>query len=210
MAVVFNNRENILSHMNFTTKLWRIKKRLDKYSLREHIAGLWLSKNFTESGIIVVSDKGPFPLIINKGGSLTAENCQIYKGSRFEIGPNGSIHIGNGTYINRNTLIISERSVHIGRDCKISWNVTIMDTDSHPLNSREVIRKPVTIGDKAWIGCNSIILKGVNIGEGAVIAAGSVVTKNVPPYTVYGGAPARFLADVETHHSKMDIKKAVL
>src|SRR5690625_4773057 len=73
-----------------------------------------------------------------------------------------------------------------------------MDSDLHPLNSPTVIHKPVTIRDKAWIGCRSIILKGVTIGEGAVIAAGSVVTRDIPPYTIYGGSPARHLADVKT------------
>jgi acetyltransferase-like isoleucine patch superfamily enzyme len=48
-----------------------------------------------------------------------------------------------------------------------------------------------------WIGFNSIILKGVTIGEGAVIAAGSVVTKDVSPYTIVGGNPAKFLKKIE-------------
>lgn len=200
MSVVLIKRELKLSYMDLKSLLWQFKKRLGKHSLKEHVAGFWLSRKFTESGIIVVSDKGPFPQILNKGGCLTSENCQIYAGTRFEIGPSGNIHIGNGTYINRNSLIISDVSVRIGQNCKISWNVTIMDTDMHPLNSKKIKRKPVTIGDKAWIGCNSIILKGVNIGEGAVVAAGSVVTKDVPPFTIYGGSPAKYLADVDTEN----------
>jgi maltose O-acetyltransferase len=49
----------------------------------------------------------------------------------------------------------------------------------------------VTIGDRAWIGFRALVLPGVTIGEGAVIAAGAVVTKDVPPYTIVGGNPAR-------------------
>jgi acetyltransferase-like isoleucine patch superfamily enzyme len=54
---------------------------------------------------------------------------------------------------------------------------------------------PVTVGDYAWISCRAVILPGVTIGEGAVVAAGAVVTKDVPPYTVVGGVPARFVAE---------------
>lgn len=115
-----------------------------------------------------------------------------------EIGQGAGIHIGNGTYINRNTLIVSEDRVSIGRDCKISWDVIIMDTDQHPLNSSVPVKLPVTIEDKVWIGCRCTVLKGVTIGEGAIIAAGSVVTKDVPAYSIYGGVPARHLGDVTT------------
>lgn len=183
--------------MNLRESIWRIRKRLQKHSILEHIGGLWLSKKFTSHGILVTSDGFPLPKIINKGGTLTAENCQFYSGVRFEIGPSGSIHIGNGTYLNRNTLIISEESVTIGSDCRISWDVIIMDSDLHPLNSATVENKPVVIKNNAWIGCRCIILKGVTVGEGAVIAAGSVVTKDIPPFTIYGGTPARYLADVQ-------------
>jgi galactoside O-acetyltransferase len=59
-----------------------------------------------------------------------------------------------------------------------------------------VERQPVTIESKAWIGFNVIILKGVTIGEGAIVGAGSVVTKDVPPYTIVGGNPARVIREI--------------
>jgi acetyltransferase-like isoleucine patch superfamily enzyme len=59
-----------------------------------------------------------------------------------------------------------------------------------------VVVKPVRIGDKSWIGLNVIILKGVEIGEGAVVAAGSVVTKNIPPWTIAAGNPARVIREI--------------
>ena len=51
----------------------------------------------------------------------------------------------------------------------------------------------IIIQDNVWIGFNSIVLKGVTIGEGAVVAAGSVVTKDVPPFAVVGGNPAKII-----------------
>jgi carbonic anhydrase/acetyltransferase-like protein (isoleucine patch superfamily) len=55
--------------------------------------------------------------------------------------------------------------------------------------------KPTVIGADAWIGCGAILLAGVNIGRGAIVAAGAVVTKEVPPYEIHGGVPARKIGD---------------
>lgn len=184
--------------MNKLSLYNRVSRRLKKHSLMEHLKGFWLSRKFTKHGILVVKESGPLPKIINKGGKLIGENCQFYSGVRIEIGEHGLVSIGNGTYINRNTLIISESEVSIGVNCKISWDVIIMDSDMHPLNSKTVINNPVYIHDDVWIGCRSIILKGVTIGRGAIIAAGSVVTKDVPSMQIYGGVPAKYITDVRT------------
>lgn len=172
----------------------RSKARLKKHTIRDHVKGLFFSRRFNKHGIIVVTGGKPFPKIIQQGGYLSAGNCQFYSGVRLEIGKNASLEIGTGTYLNRNTLIVAEEHVRIGQNCKISWDVIIMDSDQHKLYPGAEYKKPVTIEDDVWIGCRSIILKGVQIGRGAVIAAGSVVTRNVPSNTIFGGSPARFIA----------------
>ena len=181
--------------MNNQAELHRIILRLKKYSIREHLTGFWLSRKFDRSGYIVVSGGWPIPKVVKKGGKLFAQNCQFYSGVRLEIGESGTLVIGNGTYLNRNTLIVCEERVEIGKNCKIAWDVIIMDSDLHPINdSSPIVNKPVRIEDDVWIGCRSIVLKGVTIGRGAVIAAGSVVTKDIPPGTIYGGSPAKLIA----------------
>lgn len=70
------------------------------------------------------------------------------------------------------------------------------------------ILKPTTIGKDVWIGARSIIMTGVNIGDGAIIAAGSVVTKDLEPFGVYGGVPAkkireRFSVEERLKHEKI-------
>ncbi len=149
----------------------------------------------TRHGIILVTGKRPKPRIINSGGEIIVENCQFYEGVRLEVGKGAVLRIGNGTYLNRNTLVVAESRVEIGRDCKIAWDVVIMDSDLHPVQGTVMENKPVIIEDDVWIGCRCIILKGVRIGRGAVIAAGSVVTKSVPPNAIVGGVPARVLVD---------------
>ncbi|MCH8495019.1 MAG: acyltransferase [Balneolales bacterium] len=186
--------------MHYTEYFRRIRLRWRKYTLSEHLYGFWLSRKFTRSGYVVVSGGRPLPRVIQKGGQILVGNCQLYSGVRLEVGPMATLIIGNGTYLNRNTLIVCEDRVEIGENCKIAWDVIIMDTDQHAISkSIPMINKPVYIGDNVWIGCRSIILKGVKIGDGAVIAAGSVVTKSIPPGSIYGGSPAKLLAQKEEY-----------
>ena len=110
----------------------------------------------------------------------------------------GQIKIGKNVGISGSTVYAWDR-IEIGDNTRIGANVKIMDTDLHSLdvNDRDadifdsVKTAPVIIGKSCFIGCNSLILKGVTIGEGAVIGAGSVVTRDVPPFTVAAGNPAR-------------------
>ncbi|MDD4902596.1 MAG: CatB-related O-acetyltransferase [Patescibacteria group bacterium] len=64
------------------------------------------------------------------------------------------------------------------------------------INQTDII-KNIKIGNDVYVGCNVTILGGVNIGDGAVIAAGAVVNRDVPPYTIYGGVPAKFIKERE-------------
>jgi maltose O-acetyltransferase len=100
--------------------------------------------------------------------------------------------IGAHAIINRDCCLDARGPLRIGRNASISPYVTILTTQhlmDHPDFPTET--KGVTIGDYAWIGVRAIIMPGVTIGEGAVVAAGAVVTKDVAPYTVVGGVPAR-------------------
>ena len=114
------------------------------------------------------------------------------------------------TYINENSSIENSR---IGKFCSIASGVNIGPADhdytlltTHPFwkkkfygfidfdfveNKLELLKKESTIGDDVWIGLNVTILSGLNIGDGAVIGAGSVVTKNIPPYEIWAGIPAK-------------------
>jgi len=104
------------------------------------------------------------------------------------------LKIGDGTIIGDNTLLDSRRGLTIGKNVNISSNVSIY-TLQHDYRSLTFSCPSdggkVNIGDRTWIGCNVIILPGVNIGEGAVCCAGCVVTKDVEPYTVVAGIPAK-------------------
>lgn len=113
---------------------------------------------------------------------------------------------GDNVQINDRCHIASVMSICIGNNVLIASDVFITDHDHGDVSRatmeippalRDLICQPVIIGDNVWIGEKVIILKGVEVGQGAIIAAGAVVTKNVPPFSVVGGVPARILKTYE-------------
>ena len=103
--------------------------------------------------------------------------------------------MGGGTIIGDNCLLDARCGLVIGGDVNVSSNVSIY-TEQH--DHRDPYfrcvrgrKKEVKIGDRVWLGCNVVVLPGVTIGEGAVCCAGCVVTKDVAPYTVVAGIPAK-------------------
>ena len=113
------------------------------------------------------------------------------------------IHIGPGTFINQGLRIgVGDPAhVYIGANCAIGPFVQL-ETMGHELEWTKERgwggeAKTIRIGNRCWLGARATILGGVTIGEGAVVAAGAVVTKDVPPYTVVGGVPAKFIRDIK-------------
>jgi len=117
------------------------------------------------------------------------------------VGPNAQLTIGNNVGMSNSTLVCMQQ-VTIGDDVFIGGDCKIYDTDFHAvpvaarLQNAPPRTAPVHISSKTFIGGHSIILKGITIGEGAVIGAGSVVTKDIPPYQIWAGNPAKYVADV--------------
>lgn len=147
---------------------------------------------------------------------IVGDNSLVQASLRTDRSP-ARIIIGARTFIGK-SLVIAAEQITIGDDVLISWGVTIVDHDSHSLNFADrkddvrawrhgqkdwshVTISPVTICNKAWIGFGVSILKGVTIGEGAVIGAKSVVTRDIPPWAVVAGNPARILRTLDERTS---------
>ena len=126
-------------------------------------------------------------------------------GKKIEVQDNSFIDsecsLGSYTYIGRNCAITK---TSIGRYCSIANNVSIgqgeHDLEQISTNSifydasyDELTSKPCNIADDVWIGVDAVILRGVYVGTGAVIGANSVVTKNVPPFAIVVGSPAKII-----------------
>ena len=102
------------------------------------------------------------------------------------------LRIGNNTHINRKCFFDARAGISIGNNVSISHQVSML-TGGHDVNASNFsgIYRPIKIKDYVWIGVNATILQGVTVGEGAVVAAGAVVVKDVEPYTIVGGVPAK-------------------
>jgi acetyltransferase-like isoleucine patch superfamily enzyme/glycosyltransferase involved in cell wall biosynthesis len=104
------------------------------------------------------------------------------------------VHIGDNTVINRFTYLDGRVPLYIGNNVNVSHYTLIQTLTHDPQNPDFVcVEGPVRIGDHAWIGSRVLVMPGVTIGEGAVVAAGSVVTKDVAPYAIVAGVPAKFV-----------------
>jgi maltose O-acetyltransferase len=120
----------------------------------------------------------------------------IRPGVRF--GKGSQISIGDHSMIGADSIIGSAAAVTIGRDVLMGPEVIIY-TSNHgtsrgvPMRLQKLQIASVRIGNDVWLGARCIILPGVTIGEGAVIAAGAVVTRDVAPYSVVGGIPAKLI-----------------
>lgn len=133
---------------------------------------------------------------------------QIGKGSLvnmrlYALGP-GKLVIGKYTHVNQGCLFDYRAGIEIGDSVSISHRVMLI-TGGHDVQSSEFREddRPIRIGDHVWIGAGATVLKGVTIGEGAVIAASAVVTKDVAPFTIVGGVPAR---EIGKRNSNLDYR----
>lgn len=150
---------------------------------------------------------------LSLGKSCTVANCNFGRYNRIGEGSyldNSSL--GDFTYCGKNATIINCK---VGKFCSIAQGVSI-GLGMHPVNefvsthpSFYSVHKQcgltfadkqyfdemgtVEIGNDVWLGANAIVLDNVRIGDGAIVAANSVVTKDVPPYAIVGGTPAKFI-----------------
>lgn len=157
--------------------------RLVKWFLKQSHGKIIIGDNFKCNNKVISNSIGLIqPCVFNISSS----------GSRIIIGNNVGI---SGSTINAATTITIGDNVMIGSGCLIT------DTDSHPLHWKDrleernemIMRSPITIENDVFIGARSIILKGVTIGKGAVVGAGSVVSKDVPPFAIVCGNPAKIV-----------------
>lgn len=135
------------------------------------------------------------------------------------IGPRAEIHIGSSvgafSFINSDTIIYRNTAIgrftSFARNCEVgvaahptmllsthsfqysNWMFPKVAAYKFPRSTKFLAHAQTIIGSDAWIGAQCVILSGVNVGDGAVVAANSVVTKDVPPYAIVGGSPAKLI-----------------
>lgn len=189
--------------------LWRRLARKNENSislLEKRGVSVQIGENsfLASNSILVMHNEFQGKIIIGKD-TLFHGQIQVYS-------KDAEIIIGDRVFVGHNTILFCYDSIKIENDVMVSWGCTLIDNNSHSLDSSKrkndvldwkkgpefkdwssVLFEPIFLREKSWVGFNSIITKGVEVGAGAIIAAGSVVTKNVSPYTIVGGNPAKFI-----------------
>lgn len=171
---------------------------------RNIIRSAWIRREFKHIG-----DK----VMFGKIGLLKGAECiSIGDRCKFEdyvfltawtLNGKPTINIGEHCFFGAFSHITSTNKIVIGDNCLTGKNVTITDNshgetdltslETPPLKRVLVSKGPVVIGNNVWIGDKATILPNVTIGDGCVIAANSVVTKDIPPYSVAAGVPAKVI-----------------
>jgi acetyltransferase-like isoleucine patch superfamily enzyme len=177
-----------------------------KYASHLDIGNSIMLPNFNVDLRNPVADKK----YIRIGDDCMVNSCFVFESEGGEVSLGDRVYLGGGTIICRSRIIF-------GSDIFVAWGGYFYDHDSHSLDYRQrhldmrrqlddyrsgknfilskdwsvVNSKPIVIEDNVWIGMHCTILKGITIGEGAIVGAGSVVSRDVAPWTVVAGNPAR-------------------
>jgi acetyltransferase-like isoleucine patch superfamily enzyme len=197
-----------------------LKNSIAKFILKRHLKAVGGNLKIGNSHLFHKFRLSIFKKEVNKIylriGDDTMLECKVI----FESGA-GEVIIGNRVFIGESFLICRSKII-IEDNVFMAWGSYVYDHDSHSLDFRDredditqqlldyragemfthnknwniVNSKPIKICKNAWIGMNCHILKGVTIGEGAIVGAGSVVTKDVAPWTIVAGNPAKYIKDV--------------
>ena len=174
--------------------------------LSSYLKYSWRFNKFPWRSILIKPD-----ILYNSRAVEIGNRVYIRKGARLEVlgkvsKDHPKISIGDNTTIHLYFHCGAAESVVIGKDVMIAGHVYISDHGhiyDHPTlaarNVQDVSSSPVIIEDGVWLGQGCVILKGVHIGKRSVVGANAVVTKDVPPYTVVGGVPARIIKNFGLH-----------
>ncbi|MDY6796333.1 MAG: acyltransferase [Actinomycetota bacterium] len=140
----------------------------------------------------------------DRGRIVVGRNCSLDTLCRLFAANDATLSIGENVGVGPYDIINAFDNCTIGKNTMLSPYVNINCAD-HGMELGEPMRLqggtygPVVIGEDCWIGSQVVILKGVTIGEGAVVAAGAVVSRDVPPYAIAAGVPARVIGDRREH-----------
>lgn len=118
-----------------------------------------------------------------------AKNIFLYENTN--LAPNSCISTPNAKFtIKRNCCIAERLTVHTGNHAMVVGRFcrSITDRDKPVGHDLDVV-----VEEDVWIGCNVTLLAGITVGRGAIVAAGAVVCKDIPPYSICGGVPAKFI-----------------
>ncbi len=143
---------------------------------------------------------------LGEGRLTIGEGTLLEPGCWLTLAPEALIEIGEGCFLNRNTMLAALERIEVGSHTMFANGCFVGDADHRfddpdtPVTQQGFVPKgPVRIGANCWFGANCVVTGGVTIGERCVIGANSVVTGDLPAGTIAVGAPARVIKRIEFH-----------
>ena len=185
---------------------WRIWWRKRRWYERNHrLSRRWrLDRHAARGGFFIrYPVEGELLEALDEGRLTIGAGTLLEPGCWLTLGPEARIEIGEGCFLNRNTMIAAYGRVSIG-DHTMFANGCFVGDASHRFDDVEkpitwqgfTSKGPVRIGANCWFGVNCAVASGVTVGERCVIGANSVLTRSIPSHTVAAGAPAKPIKDV--------------
>jgi acetyltransferase-like isoleucine patch superfamily enzyme len=185
-------------------RIWRKKRRW--YERNRRPLRRWrLARHAAKGGFYVRHPvEGELLEALDEGRLRIGEGTLLEPGCWLTLAPEARIEIGDGCFLNRNTMLAAYESIEIGahtmfaNGCFVGDAEHRFDDPTQPVTWQGFTSKgPVRIGANCWFGVNCAVTSGVTIGERCVIGANSVVTRDIPPGSIAAGAPARVIKAID-------------
>lgn len=183
--------------------LLAIQHQIKLLFLRKHIRGCgsgvivhWTARLAGKKSILLGNNVSVLRGAVIEG-NVSVGNETIIHDYSMAIAYGGFIKIGNNCTVNPFSILYGHGGLTIGNGVRIAAHTVIVSSDhiysdvSKPIYQQGVIKLPIVIEDDVWIGSGAKILGGVTVGTGSVVGAGAVVTRDIPPYSIAVGVPAK-------------------
>ena len=185
-------------------RTWWAKRRW--YERNRRLARRWrVARHAAQGGFYVKEPfEGEILEALDDGRLTIGEGTLLEPGCWITLAADARIEIGEGCFLNRNTMLAAHERIEIGDHVMFANGCFVGDADHRfddpekPITWQGFTSKgPVRIGSNCWFGVNCVVTSGVTIGERCVIGSNSVVTKDIPAGSIAAGAPAKVLKEIE-------------
>jgi acetyltransferase-like isoleucine patch superfamily enzyme len=185
-------------------RLWWTKRRW--YERNRRLRRRWrINRHMARAGAFIrFPVEGEVLEALDEGRLVIGEGTLLEPGCWLTLSPDARIRIGEGCFLNRETMLAAHESIEIGDHVMFANHCFVGDADHRyddpdvPITHQGFVgRGPVRIGSNVWFGVNCVVTGGVEIGGRAVIGSNSVVTKDIPAGVIAAGVPAKVLREIE-------------
>jgi acetyltransferase-like isoleucine patch superfamily enzyme len=185
-------------------RTWWVKRRW--YERNRRLRRRWrINRHAARGGFFVrFPVEGEILEALDSGRLEIGDATLLEPGCWLTLGPQARIKIGQGCFLNRETMLAAHERIEIGDHVMFANHCFVGDADHRYDDPEKPItwqgftpRGPVKIGSNVWFGVNCVVTGGVEIGDRCVIGSNSVVTKSLPPGVIAAGAPAKVLKEIE-------------